>query len=238
MINIMIADDDEELSQVTKSILSQNEDFNVVNQTYTGIDTINSYLALKPDILLLDIDMPKLNGIDVINFLCHHSFEEQSKCNILVVSAKLFEYPLKDAVKVFRVIEKPFDWDRFPQHIYDCYNFQKQKYHSPINQNELKSTLTTLKFELSHKGTKYLCEAISIVNKSEVSSFLIDDLYKKIAKNHSTTPHRVKWNIQNSINSSYKLCGVKKYKEIFEAYDERKPTPKYLICLFNHIAET
>jgi len=237
MINIMIADDDEELSQVTKSILSQNEDFNVINQTYTGIDTINSYLKLKPDILLLDIDMPKLNGIEVINYLCHHSFEEQSKCNILVVSAKLFQFPLKDAVKVFRVIEKPFDWDKFAQHIYDCYNFQKLKYQPMLNENEINSTLLKLKFDMSHKGTKYLNEAISMVKKSGLSTFLTDDLFEKIAKKHSTTRHRVKWNIQNSINSSYKLCGMKTYKEVFAAYDERKPTPKYLICLFNHLAD-
>lgn len=235
MINIMIADDDEELSQVTKSILSQNEDFNVINQTYTGIDTINSYLKLKPDILLLDIDMPKLNWIEVINYLCHHSFEEQSKCNILVVSAKLFQFPLKDAVKVFRVIEKPFDWDKFAQHIYDCYNFQKLKNHVTLNPQEVNLTLRKLKFDTGHKGTKYLNDAILIVNNSCVSSFSVDDLYKKIAKKYSTTPHRVKWNIQNSINSSYKFSGIDKYKEMFDEYDERKPTPKYLISLFNHL---
>lgn len=236
MINIMIADDNEELSEITKNILSQNEDFNIIHQTYTGIDTINSYLHLQPDILLLDIDMPKLNGIEVINYLCNHSLKEQSKCNILVVSAKVNEYPLKDAVKVFRVIDRPFDWDRFPQHIYDCYNFLNQKCHSVPNENEINSTLLKLRFDMSHKGTKYLTEAISMVNKSGVSTFLTDDLFEKIAKKNSTTRNRVKWNIQNSINSSYKLCGMKTYKELFTAYDERKPTPKYLICLFNHIS--
>lgn len=236
MINIMIAEDNEELSEITKTILSQNEDFNIVNQTYNGIDTINSYLVIQPDILLLDIDMPKLNGIDVINFLCHYSLKEQCKCNILVVSAKVNSYPLKDAAKVFRVIERPFDWDKFPQHIYDCYNFQKLKYQPILNENEINSTLLKLKFDMSHKGTKYLNEAISMVKESGVSTFLTDDLFEKIAKKHSTTRHRVKWNIQNSINSFYKLCGMKTYKEIFSDYDERKPTPKYLICLFNYMA--
>lgn len=232
MIKIMIADDNIELSDIMKTLLSQNSDFQVVKQTYTGIETINHYLTLKPDILILDMEIPSLNGTDVINYLCNHSIEEQHKCNILIVSGKIKKYPLNCAEKVFRIIQKPYDWDFLYKSINDCYKFQLSTKKNTFEKENIKNILERLKFDFSHTGSKFLLEAILLVKESSSPVFTIDNLYIELAQKHSTSPRRVKWNIENSINSSYKHSSISSYKTTFPNYDERKPTPKYLISLF------
>ena len=44
------------------------------------LDAFEKYLEIKPDVLLLDLDLPKISGIEVINFLSRFS-EERDKCN-------------------------------------------------------------------------------------------------------------------------------------------------------------
>lgn len=65
MISILIADDHSLLREGLRRVLSFEEDLNVLGEAEDGEDAIRKTLELKPDILLLDINMPKLNGLEV-----------------------------------------------------------------------------------------------------------------------------------------------------------------------------
>ena len=69
MITILIADDNKESANQLSFWLTKEEDFKVIHISNDGLDTLQSYKALQPDILLLDLDMPKLNGIELLNVL-------------------------------------------------------------------------------------------------------------------------------------------------------------------------
>lgn len=64
-IRIVIADDHLLLRQGIKGVLEFEEDFSVVGEAVDGQDAINKTLELNPDILLLDLNMPALTGIEV-----------------------------------------------------------------------------------------------------------------------------------------------------------------------------
>lgn len=229
MIKVMIAGTDLHLLNLFCDILSKDERVEIIKQTHTGVETINQYLFLQPDVLILDLDITMFNGIEVLNFLCNYSIEEQSKCNVLVISNNLKNYTLQKVSKVFEVIELPFDYNILPKLVFNIYEFQQQVKKLNTYNNIIKNTLGKLKFDFSHAGTQYLIDAVLIAKESYLTVFSIDELYKDIAQKYSTSPERIKWNIQNSINSSYKLVGIDAYQEIFENYDGRKPAPKYLI---------
>ena len=88
MIKVMIAEDNQSLCENCFEFLTNDEDIKVVSCTLDGKSTLEKYLEIKPDVLLLDLDLPKITGIEVINFLSRFS-EERDKCNIIVVSGSV-----------------------------------------------------------------------------------------------------------------------------------------------------
>ncbi|HRS21025.1 MAG TPA: response regulator transcription factor, partial [Clostridia bacterium] len=57
-IRILIADDHSIVREGLKQLLELEEDFEVVGQASNGVETIEKVEELKPDVLLLDINMP------------------------------------------------------------------------------------------------------------------------------------------------------------------------------------
>ncbi len=65
-IRILIADDHSIVREGLKQLLELEEDFEVVGQASNGVETIERVRELKPDVLLLDINMPIMNGIKAL----------------------------------------------------------------------------------------------------------------------------------------------------------------------------
>ncbi len=62
---IVIADDDSMLREMIKMML-RSESYSVIGEAANGQDAINKCEALKPDLLLLDINMPKMDGFHAL----------------------------------------------------------------------------------------------------------------------------------------------------------------------------
>lgn len=65
-ITILIADDHDIIRQGLKSILAQRPEYKVIGEAQDGEDALEKAEKLKPDVLLLDISMPKISGLDII----------------------------------------------------------------------------------------------------------------------------------------------------------------------------
>jgi len=64
-IRILIADDHPLLRQGIRNFLSLEPDFEIVGEAADGEEAVTQAIALRPDLLLLDINMPKATGIEV-----------------------------------------------------------------------------------------------------------------------------------------------------------------------------
>ena len=64
MIRILLCDDHAVIRRGLRLLLEQQEDFEVVGEASDGREAVNLAEALKPDIAVLDITMPNLNGIE------------------------------------------------------------------------------------------------------------------------------------------------------------------------------
>ncbi|HWR09568.1 response regulator transcription factor [Sporomusa sp.] len=64
-IKLLIADDHALLRQGIKNVLSLEPDFLVIGEAADGDEAIKQVECLKPDILLLDVNMPRMNGLEV-----------------------------------------------------------------------------------------------------------------------------------------------------------------------------
>jgi two-component system response regulator DegU len=81
-IKIMIADDHVLLRQGIRNVLELEQDFQVIGEAGDGEQTIAKAIILAPDILLLDINMPRFNGLEVIKKIK----EQQQGIKIIVLT--------------------------------------------------------------------------------------------------------------------------------------------------------
>lgn len=68
-ISLMIADDHVLMRQGLKQLLELEEDITVIAQSGDGEETVKKALEYNPDVILLDINMPSMNGIEVLRRL-------------------------------------------------------------------------------------------------------------------------------------------------------------------------
>lgn len=72
MINVMIADDHSMVREGIKALLELDGDIKVIEEAVDGNDCLDKLKKTKPDVLLLDINMPNLNGIEVLKNIRSH----------------------------------------------------------------------------------------------------------------------------------------------------------------------
>jgi DNA-binding NarL/FixJ family response regulator len=73
MITILVADDHPIVCDGLTAVLSTQPDFAVVGAAYNGAQAVARTVELRPDILLLDLAMPDLSGVEVLSRLHEHS---------------------------------------------------------------------------------------------------------------------------------------------------------------------
>jgi DNA-binding NarL/FixJ family response regulator len=66
---ILIVDDAEEVRQVMRAVFEARTGYEICGEAANGAEAVQKALALKPDLMLLDIAMPMLNGVEVASVL-------------------------------------------------------------------------------------------------------------------------------------------------------------------------
>lgn len=82
MIRVMIADDHNMFVEGIESILDGHEHIQVVSKCYTGTEVFEKISEAKPDVVLLDINLPGMNGLEV----CQKLSKEYPDVKVLALS--------------------------------------------------------------------------------------------------------------------------------------------------------
>jgi DNA-binding NarL/FixJ family response regulator len=72
-LRIFVADDVPDMRALVRFALAQAPDMIVVGEAATGVATVRGISDLRPDVLLLDLSMPDLNGLEVIPYVVEHA---------------------------------------------------------------------------------------------------------------------------------------------------------------------
>ena len=66
MINTLIVDDSALARDILRDFLEEDGNFNIIGEAADGEEAVREILALNPDLVTLDLEMPKMNGLEVI----------------------------------------------------------------------------------------------------------------------------------------------------------------------------
>jgi DNA-binding NarL/FixJ family response regulator len=114
---ILIVDDLEPMRKLIRNYLHEETGFLVCGEATDGLDAIDKAQKLKPDLIILDASMPRMNGIEatpklkklpqtpIILFTCHermmHGFDAREIGVDAVMTKDRGLFPLKESVKAF-----------------------------------------------------------------------------------------------------------------------------------------
>lgn len=246
-IKVCIVDDNRELVGLLEQYLSSQEDIEVIGTAHNGKDCLLLLEDIKPDVLVLDIIMPHLDGLGVLEKLrnspnIHHP-------NVIMLTAFGQEDVTSKAVQLGAsyFILKPFDMENLTNHIRQVAGKSSDLKGSslPVKQSETKSeksleaSITSVIHEIgvpAHiKGYLYLREAISMVYKDiELLGSITKVLYPDIAKKYNTTASRVERAIRHAIEVAWSRGNIESISNLFGytvSMSKAKPTNSEFIAM-------
>jgi len=95
-IKVHIADDHQLLIDGIEAVLSSEENISVVGSSLNGEDVLNWFASNKADILILDINMPKVDGIAVLQSFLKNDFQQK----VIVLSSYDDTKLIKEVLKI------------------------------------------------------------------------------------------------------------------------------------------
>ena len=229
-ITVLIADDNQEFSTTLATYLKNQEDMVVVGRAKDGNEALDMVSSLMPDIILLDVIMPHLDGIGVLEQINMIKMNKKPICIMLsaVGQDKITRRAIELGAEYYVV--KPFDIDLLITRIRELKNYKpsqtnnfiardreigiaKSQYIDISNmstnkEDNLEALVTNVIHEVgvpAHiKGYKYLREAIiMVVNDIDVINQITKCLYPQIARKFHTTPSRVERAIRHAIEVAW-----------------------------------
>ncbi len=92
---IMLADDHPIIREGVRALLETDPDFHIVGETGNGLEAVHLAETLRPDVLVLDLQMPGLNGLDVMREVSKRSPDTR----VVVLSVLAQETQVMDALR-------------------------------------------------------------------------------------------------------------------------------------------
>ncbi|WML59008.1 response regulator transcription factor [Neobacillus sp. PS2-9] len=96
MIRLFIAEDQRMLLGALGSLLDLEVDMKVVGQAMNGADALSTILELEPDVCLMDIEMPVMNGLEVAEELARR----EASCKVIILTTFARPGYFERAVKI------------------------------------------------------------------------------------------------------------------------------------------
>jgi len=250
-IKIIIADDNRNLCEMLQNYLQAQEDLNIVGVAYNGLEAWELIQTKEPDLIILDVVMPNLDGLGVLERINARTTMKRPKVIMLTAFGQesLTNEAMTLGVDYFFL--KPFDMDILSKRIRSMTQdlptespTQVTSSAYPIVTNvrsgyNLVSEVTIIMHQIgipAHvKGYQYIRDAIlMVVEDVSLLGAVTKELYPGIAKKHNTGPSRVERGIRHAIELAWERGQKDTLKRIFGYsmnIERQKPTNSEFIAL-------
>lgn len=235
-IRVLIVEDNKEMQEILKNFFDMTEDLVYCGSAYDGEEALVRMRELLPDIVLLDIIMPKLDGISVLENLRENPLEKMP-C-IIVTSALGQEKITGKAIQLGAeyYIMKPYNLSELHRRIqfiykkeevltenYSLKNPALERLDSIIIRNVMELGVPT-----NILGFKYIAEAVKILITEENVYPISKQVYAPLAQKNNTTMECVESALRKTINRIYQLNNESIKKLLTE---EKRPSNGKLLTM-------
>lgn len=242
-ISIAVIDDNPHIREILSSYLNLQEDMEVIGTAHDGIRGKELILRHRPDVVILDMVMPGLDGLGVLEQLNQAALEQMPA--ILCLSAVGQEQLVRRAIDygaIYYMI-KPFDFEMVLRRIREAAGGQPIRSLPPAAkpqsgkniEEKITNVFLIIGIPAHIKGYHYLREAIRlVVEDNDIINRITKELYPGIAKKFNTTPSKVERAIRHSIDVAWSRGKVENINQLFGyvVYDKNdKPTNGEFIAL-------
>lgn len=252
-VNVAIADDNERILDLLEEIINMDKELHVVGKAKNGEEMCQIIRNKQPDVVLLDLIMPKMDGLSVMEKI-NQDKNVQKRPDFIVVTAVGQERITEDAFNrgANYYIMKPFNNEmllnriktvRRPVRSCEKRNDELSSQVPYIREGDLENRVTNLLHEIgipAHiKGYHYLRDSIIMaVQDMDVLNAITKVLYPTVAKRYQTTSSRVERAIRHAIEVAWNRGKLDTLDELFGytvSTGKGKPTNSEFVAL---IADT
>ena len=239
-IKVLLADNNRELCSVLAEHIGIQEDMELVAIAYDGLQAVELIKEYQPDVLILDITMPYLDGIGVMERLADNpdapkvivltAFEQESMVQRLIAMGAVY------------YMVKPFDTlillERIRQFGHKNGNYTKEIYSSVLSaarglsRHQLELEVTKIFHEMGvpahFRGYAYLRDAIILaIQEEDILGNITKNLYPRIAEKYNSTSSGVESAIRHTIEIGWERGNLESFKKMFGTENYQKDRSRF-----------
>lgn len=245
-VKVFLVDDNRELVSLIENYFTSLSDIEVIGVACNGQDCLMQLEENKPDVLVLDIIMPHIDGLAVLERI--RALYKDHFPHVIMLTAFGQEDVTKRAVELGAsyFMLKPFDMEQLANQIRQVAGHKQSV--NPVSiissrengsKPKLDASITSIIHEIgvpAHiKGYMYLREAITMVyNDIELLGSITKILYPDIGKKYNTTASRVERAIRHAIEVAWSRGNIDAISTIFGytvSMTKAKPTNSEFIAM-------
>jgi len=235
-ISVVLVDDNVEFTAVVEEFLSRQPDMAVIGRAYNGKAAIELIEEVHPDVVVLDMVMPHLDGLGVIEYIQAAGLRRRPR--IMVVSAIGLETTAAGilAAGADYYLAKPFDLSVLAERIRRLAAIPPDI--RPSERPSVPARTPSLEFEASRalreigipanlKGYVYLRDAIILaLTEGDMPASITHVVYPAIASRHNTTASRVERSMRHAIETAWTRSDINTLDDVFgHTVDAEKGRP-------------
>lgn len=252
-LRVLIADPNREFQQMMTALLSKERDMEAADVSSDGLETLAKIQTLRPDVVLLDLVQPRLDGLGVLRRIA----AQENAPPVLVLTGFVNSHVIAECSELGAAyfMPKPCDTTELIQRLRKCTETKKKP---PDGQSKasawpgekymnypLESAVTDLIHEIgvpAHiKGYQYLREAILFtLRDADAAAGITKVLYPEIAKRFSTTATCVERAMRRAIEVAWDRGDEEVRQKIFRGTisgNKGKPTNgEFIAMIAEHIS--
>lgn len=240
VVKIAIADDNREFCLLLKTALEKEENLEVVGLAHNGLDVFSLLEQEHPDVLILDIIMPHLDGVGVLERL---NLQPGPRPKVIMLTAfgqeKLTQKMVELGADYY--ILKPFDLSVLIRRVHQLAEEVGEPRDLPLPapsrdlEQEITQLIHLIGIPAHIKGYLYLREAILMVyDEVELLGLVTKQLYPQVAARFKTTPSRVERAIRHAIEVAWTRGNLETIERVFGhtiSQERGKPTNSEFIAM-------
>ena len=231
-VNVAIADDNERMLELLGNIISSDKELSLVGKANNGEDVYRIIKTKEPDVVLLDLIMPKVDGLSVMDMV-NKDKTIQKRPDFIIVTAYYIMKPFRNEVLIEKI--KNTRCKRHAEPFMQAMEVRKREEERKPLETRVTDMIHEIGIPAHIKGYHYLRDAIIMaVEDMDVLNAITKILYPTVAKKHQTTASRVERAIRHAIEVAWSRGKLDVLDELFGytvSNGKGKPTNSEFIAL-------